>query len=92
MNTTKTTKNLSAITFRIITALMILSMLLAGVGIQPASAASTVTISGNAGVAGAVRPSPQMAARVMMTTRRRRTDRETTRSPSTPVLAAGLAR
>ena len=49
----KTTKNLSAISLRAIYGLMILSMLLAGVGIQPASAASPSTISGNAGVAGA---------------------------------------
>jgi parallel beta-helix repeat protein len=49
----KIAKTLSAISLRIIYSLMILSMLLAGVGINPVSAATTYTISGNAGVAGA---------------------------------------
>ena len=48
----KTAKTLSALSLRAIYCLTILSMLLAGVGISPASAAS-YTISGNAGVAGA---------------------------------------
>lgn len=50
---TKITKNQFAIGFRIVSVLMILSMLLAGVGVTPASAASPSTISGNAGAAGA---------------------------------------
>ena len=50
---TKITKTLSAISLRVIYSLMIISMLLAGVGVTPAHAASTVTISGSAGVAGA---------------------------------------
>ncbi|MBV5267904.1 MAG: hypothetical protein JZU67_05265, partial [Burkholderiaceae bacterium] len=49
---TKITKTLSAIGHRVIYSLMILSMLLAGVGVTPARAA-TFTISGNAGVADA---------------------------------------
>ena len=54
MHTTKTTKILSVISLRTIYVLMVLSMLLAGVGIQPARAGFTHTISGNAGVAGAI--------------------------------------
>ena len=50
---TKITKTLSVISLRVIYSLMILSMLLAGVGVTPAHAAATVTISGSAGVAGA---------------------------------------
>ncbi len=50
---TKTAKTLSALSLRAIYCLMILSMLLTAVGIQPAFAASPYTISGNAGVAGA---------------------------------------
>jgi hypothetical protein len=50
---TKTTKNMFVISLRVISCLVILSMLLAGVGITPAHAASPDTISGNAGVAGA---------------------------------------
>ena len=50
---TRTTKTLFAIGLRSISVLMILSMLLANVGITPAHAASTVTISGTVGVAGA---------------------------------------
>ena len=50
---TKITKTVSAISLRVIYTLMILSMLLAGVGVTPARAASPDTISGNAGVAGA---------------------------------------
>jgi len=53
MNTTKNTKTLFAIGHRVIYSLMILSMLLANVGVKPVSAASPSTISGNAGVAGA---------------------------------------
>jgi parallel beta-helix repeat protein len=50
---TKTAKTLSAISLRILSVLMILSMLLSNVGITTASAASPSTISGNAGVASA---------------------------------------
>ena len=50
---TRTTKTLFTAGLRIISCLMILSMLLANVGITPAHAASTVTISGSVGVAGA---------------------------------------
>ena len=50
---TRITKTVSAISLRVIYTLMILSMLLAGVGVTPARAASPNTISGNAGVAGA---------------------------------------
>ncbi len=50
---TKRTTSLAVISLRVIYSLMILSMLLAGVGVTPAHAASPDTISGNAGVAGA---------------------------------------
>ena len=50
---TKTTKKLFAISLRVIYCLMILSMLLTGVGVQPASASTFHTISGNAGAASA---------------------------------------
>ena len=50
---TKTAKTLSTISLRATYVLMILSMLLAGVGVQPARAAGSFTFSGNAGVAGA---------------------------------------
>ena len=53
-------------------------MLLANIGVTPAHAASTVTISGSVGLAG-VQPSPQMATRVTTTARRSRTARGTIR-------------
>ncbi len=53
MHKSRTTKNLSAFGLRAMYSLMVLFMLLAGVGIQPVSAASPSTISGNAGVGGA---------------------------------------
>ena len=50
---TKSTQKMFTFGLRIISVLMILSMLLANVGIQPASASTYHTISGNAGVASA---------------------------------------
>ena len=49
----KSIKTLSVISLRAIYCLMILSMLLSSVGVRTVSAASTYTISGNVGVAGA---------------------------------------
>ncbi|MBI5944540.1 MAG: right-handed parallel beta-helix repeat-containing protein [Chloroflexi bacterium] len=50
---TKFTKKISKTSFQVMYAFMILSMLLAAVGVQPASASTFHTISGNAGVASA---------------------------------------
>ncbi len=50
---TKTKKYLFTISVRVVSCLMILSMLLAGVGISPAHAGFLHTIRGNAGVSGA---------------------------------------